>query len=169
MAILKSQRPQSRQTSNVSLESLENRRLLSFAPPVNYATIGTPSAIVTADLNNDGKLDLVTCANAETGSISVFLGNGAGGFGAAQRTIMGTSLSSMAIADFNNDNKADLVVSDGYYGFDFLMGKGDGTFQPPIYTESGEVAAVGRFNGDSYTDVLIARLGPDWETYLQVY
>jgi hypothetical protein len=150
-------------------EALENRRLLSFSPAVNYATIGTPSAIVTADLNNDGKLDLVTCANAATGSYSVFLGNGAGGFGAAQRTVIGSQLSTMAVADFNNDNKADLVMSDDYHRFGAFMGNGDGTFQPPIYTESGEVAAVGRFNGDSYADVLVSRLGPDWEIQFQVY
>jgi len=89
---------------------------------------------VTADFNNDGKLDLVTCAKAYTGSFSVFLGDGAGGFGAAQRTVMGTQLSSMAAADVNNDGKADLVISDGYYGFDFLAGKGDGTFHPPVST-----------------------------------
>jgi len=156
--------------SRACCEMLESRRLLSFSPAVNYATIGTPSAIVTADLNNDGKLDLVTCANAVTGSYSVFLGNGAGGFGAAQRTVMGTQLSSMAAADFNNDGKLDLVISDNYdYGFDFLAGKGDGTFQLPVFTQSGAVAAVGRFNGDLHTDVLVIRLGPDWETQLQVY
>jgi hypothetical protein len=164
-----SQRSPSRQVSRACLETLEDRKLFSFTPAVNYATIGTPSAIVTADLNNDGKLDLVTCAKAETGSISVFIGNGAGGFGAAQRTVFGTYLSSMAVADINNDGKTDLVVSDGYYGFDFLAGKGDGTFQLPVYTASGEVAAVGRFNGDSYTDVLVSRLGPDWEIQFQVY
>ena len=151
-------------------ETLEGRRLLSFAPAVNYDTIGTPSAIVTADFNNDGKLDLVTCANAITGSYSVFLGDGAGGFGAVQRTILSTQLSSLAAADFNNDGKTDLVISDSYdYGFHFLAGKGDGTFQPPVFTQSGAVVAVGRFNGDSHTDVLVARLGPDWETQIQVY
>jgi hypothetical protein len=151
-------------------ELLETRRLLSFAPAVNYDTIGTPSAIVTADFNNDGKLDLVTCAQADTGSFSVFLGNGAGGFGAAQRTILSTQLSSLAAADFNHDGKVDLVISDSYdYGFNFLAGKGDGTFQPPVLTQGGAVSAVGRFNGDSYTDVLVARLGPDWETQLLVY
>ena len=77
-----------RSTLPLHCELLEGRRLLSFSPAVNYSTIGTPSAIVTADFNNDGNLDLATCANAVTGSFSVLLGDGAGGFGAAQRTIL---------------------------------------------------------------------------------
>lgn len=51
-------------------ETFEDRRMLSFTPAANYATVGTPSAIVTADFNNDGQLDLATCANAHAQNLA---------------------------------------------------------------------------------------------------
>jgi hypothetical protein len=48
--------------------------MFSFTPAVNFTTApATPSAIVTADFNNDGNLDLATCADAGQGSVSVLL------------------------------------------------------------------------------------------------
>ena len=150
------------------LETLEDRRLMSFSPAVNCAIDASTDAIATADFNNDGNLDLVTCANADTGSFSVLLGNGAGGFGAAQRTVMGTQLSSIAVADFNNDTRPDMVVSDNG-GFSILIGNGDGTFQSAVHTSGGEMATVGDFNNDSNIDVLVYWLDADWTTQVKVY
>src|SRR3954467_3667484 len=70
-------------------EALEDRRLLSFTPAVNHQVGTNPLAVVTADFNNDGKLDVVTANAGNTGGISVLLGNGAGGFGAAIGTSAG--------------------------------------------------------------------------------
>jgi hypothetical protein len=150
-------------------EMFEDRRMLSLTAAVNFTTDpATPSAIATADFNNDGVLDLATCANALTGSFSVLLGDGAGGFGEAQRTILGTSLSSLAAANFNNDAHVDMLVSDGG-GFYVLMGNGDGTFQPADYTFGGGMVAVGDFNSDNNMDVLVSWIDGDWWTHLQVY
>jgi len=150
-------------------ETCEDRRMLSFTPAVNHPTVGTPSAIVTADFNNDGMLDLATCANALTGSFSVLLGNGAGGFGEARRTIIGTGLSSLAVADFNNDTRPDLMLSDGS-GIYTLIGNGDGTFQPAVYTDlyGKSVAAVGIYN-DGNIDVVVTWIDGDWATHVQMY
>ena len=53
-----------------------------FAPAVS-ASVGTfPTMALVADLNGDGMLDVVT-TNSNSNDISVLLGNGAGGFGAA--------------------------------------------------------------------------------------
>src|SRR5688572_20094635 len=106
------QRSRSRQVGRSCFETLENRRLLSFSAAVNYPIDASADAIATADFNSDGMLDLVTCANAETGSVSVLLGNGAGRFGAAQRHIVGSYLTSMAIIDFNGDARLDIVTAD---------------------------------------------------------
>src|SRR5262249_26368997 len=73
-------------SSRLSLESLEDRTLLSasFAPAVTLPVGQAPGSMVTADLNNDGKQDIVVL---NTGlppdfqnSVSVLLGNGDGTF-----------------------------------------------------------------------------------------
>ena len=70
-----------------------------------------------ADINGDGKLDLVT-ANFN-GTVSIFLGNGDGTFKAEPAISDGLSngITSIAVADVNSDGKPDLVVaSAGSYG-----------------------------------------------------
>src|SRR5207244_7101046 len=47
-------------THRPGLEVLEDRTLPSFAAPVGYAAGTTPYAVVTADFNGDGRLDLPT-------------------------------------------------------------------------------------------------------------
>src|SRR5262245_20955746 len=66
------------------LEALEDRRLLSFSPAVNHTVGINPQDIVTADFNNDGRLDIAT-VNAGSNNVSVLLGNGAGGFAGSQQ------------------------------------------------------------------------------------
>src|SRR5262245_39077781 len=61
-------------------EGLEERQLLTFAAAVDYPAGASPQAVLTADFNNDGHLDLVT-ANTET--MSFRPGDGSGGFDAA--------------------------------------------------------------------------------------
>jgi hypothetical protein len=59
------------------LEVLEDRTLPSFLTPVNYAVGTAPVPVVTADLANSDKLDLIT-ANASDNTVSVRMGNGDG-------------------------------------------------------------------------------------------
>src|SRR5687767_7589803 len=66
-------------TRPLLVEGLEERKLLTFAAAVDYPTGVSPQAIVSADFNNDGRLDLAT-ANYDSADISVLLGDGAGGF-----------------------------------------------------------------------------------------
>src|SRR6185437_9293948 len=64
-------------THERNLEVLEDRCLLSFSPAVSYSVGTNPQAVVTADINHDGRLDLAV-ANVESDSVSVLLGNGNG-------------------------------------------------------------------------------------------
>src|SRR5829696_7724545 len=115
-------------------EPLEPRRLLSFAPAVSYPVGTNPQAVVTADFNNDGKLDLAT-ANAGSSNVSVRLGNGAGGFGVATQFATGSNPNSIAVGDFNNDGKRDLATCNGgSRDVTVLLGNGNGTFQPRVDT-----------------------------------
>src|SRR5260370_14976639 len=105
------------------------------------------TSVAVADLNGDGKPDLLianlcdtssTCAN---GSVSVLLSNGDGTFQpAVSYASGGYSAYSVAVGDLNGDGKPDLVVANacgsssnctnGVIGV--LFGNADGTFQPAV-------------------------------------
>jgi hypothetical protein len=63
------------------LNTLERRELLSFSAPVSY-TLNGPQALVTADVNGDGKSDLISLVNGGL-TIAVQLANANGSFGSA--------------------------------------------------------------------------------------
>jgi hypothetical protein len=74
-------------------------------------------------------------------------------FGSAQGALAG---------DFNNDGKQDVAVgvqnSDGSGEIDIYLGKGDGTFEPPVGTKSVTNAAgllAGDFNNDGQIDLAV--------------
>jgi hypothetical protein len=67
------------------LELLEGRDLPSFSAPVAYAATWHPPALVTADVNGDGKPDLISLQdNGE--SAFVQFNQGKGTFGPPRRT-----------------------------------------------------------------------------------
>src|SRR3954465_6031040 len=90
------------------IETLESRRLLSFAAPLSYAAGTNPVAVATGDVNGDGRSDVVT-ANPTTNNVSVLLSNANGTLQAAQQFATGTGPRSVAIGDVNNDGKQDIV------------------------------------------------------------
>jgi hypothetical protein len=138
------------------VEALEDRCLLSFNPPVSYAVGASPHAVVTADFNNDGRLDLATANNIDN-TVSVLLGNADGTFQPAQTSATGASPVSVAKGDFNDDGKLDLATANsGGYDVSILRGNGDGTFQAPSSLSIGSSpnsVAVGDFNRDGKLDL----------------
>jgi hypothetical protein len=153
-------------TLRPGLECLEDRVTPSFSPAASFP-VGYPLAVVTGDFNNDGRLDLAT-ANPGSHSVSVLLGDGGGGFGAAINSA-GTNNSfegvSLTVADFNNDGHLDLAtamsvyLSDGtaFGRLDVWLGNGEGTFQSPTYVPRGGVplaVAAADFNDDGNSDLV---------------
>jgi hypothetical protein len=154
----------------------------TFQPAVIYdsGSYGAGSVAV-ADVNGDGKPDLVvancgpsggnSCTN---GTVGVLLGNGDGTFQiAASYASGGFDASSVAVADINGDGKPDLVVANdcannncGSGGVDgsigVLLGNGDGTFQTAVAYDSGgynaNSVAVADVNGDGKPDLVVANL-----------
>ncbi len=114
----------------------------TFGSGVSYAAGGTnsdPVAIVAADFNGDGSMD-VAVANSATNNVSVLLGNGNGTFQAALNSTAGTGTHPMYLVagDFNRDGLVDLAVADyGSGAVSIMLGKGNGTFQAPLTSSVG--------------------------------
>ena len=89
-------------------QTVATRALL--AAPVNFATGDEPSAVAVGDFNRDGALDFVV-ANRARNSITVFRGNGAGGFAADAPIAVPAGPEALAVADYNGDGRLDLVVA----------------------------------------------------------
>ncbi|HEX5229358.1 MAG TPA: FG-GAP-like repeat-containing protein, partial [Bryobacteraceae bacterium] len=121
--------------------------------------------IAVADLNRDGKQDLIVasegcspCASGQLpGGVYVLLGNGDGTFRAGVNVAKGVA-GALAVADVNGDGKLDVMVSSqGSNFFNVLLGNGDGTFQAPKEAITGpsiggDDAVFGDFNGDGKVD-----------------
>jgi Calx-beta domain/FG-GAP-like repeat/FG-GAP repeat len=155
-------------THRPHLEVLEDRSVPAFLAPVDYAAGSYPIAVVTADFNGDGHLDLAT-ANYSSNDVSVLLGNGDGTLQTARNYATGALPGCIAAGDFNGDGKLDLVTADGYYGdgqIRVLLGNGDGSFQWIGSSLSGGYGplglAVGDFNADGNLDVAVSTYFANW-------
>ncbi|MBA3914295.1 MAG: VCBS repeat-containing protein [Acidobacteriales bacterium] len=139
----------------------------TFGPPVSYAAGEEPeNGIAAADLNKDGKLDIVV-SDFLGYTVSVLLGNGDGTFQPAISSPAPLGGEAVRVGDFNNDGIPDLalqVVLCPGPCISVLFGNGDGTFQSPItmtLSEYIEDVVVGDFNGDGNLDVI-------WESSVSV-
>jgi hypothetical protein len=86
---------------------------LTFADQIVLPTGTAPSAIAVADINADGKPDIVT-GDAFENSVSVLLNTSVAGaaptFAARKAFITGIGPAAVTIADINGDGRPDLVV-----------------------------------------------------------
>lgn len=101
-----------------------------------------PGSIVVADVNRDGKPDLIV-ANNEDGTVSVLLGDGKGHFdpAAGSPVTCGRSPSDIAVADMNRDGNPDLVIANtGTPYLTILLGNGKGGFVPSPHSPFATVS-----------------------------
>jgi uncharacterized protein (TIGR03437 family) len=135
------------------------------APPINsipkYPTSDSILGdLAMADVDGDGIPDLLSVA---FGDVSVLKGAGDCTFQPifASASSVGT-LNQVLAADFNHDGKIDLAIVG--YEVDILLGKGDGTFLPPVKISGSPglaTIATGDFNGDGRLDfaLVLANVG----------
>ena len=138
----------------------------TFKSPVDYSISGNAQAIAAADLNGDGKLDLVVPSGGSSATISVLLGNGDGTFGTPityTSDLLSSYSTSIAVADFNGDGKLDLALTNSVFPANtvaIVSGNGDGTFRnPPLLYSAGLLPAAAvtlDLNGDGKPDLAVA-------------
>jgi hypothetical protein len=119
---------------------------------------GDPDAIAVADVNHDGKADIIA-ANPESGSVTVLLGDGKGYFQKAPGSpFPAVHLpTDIGIGDFNGDGNPDLLIVNTQTPYvTLLLGDGRGGFRPaphsPFTTSvkpHPHGVAVGHFCGDN--------------------
>jgi hypothetical protein len=136
---------------------------------------GSPSALVSSDFNNDGKVDVAIASvlGNSAGKVSILLSHGDGTFEEPVSYEIGYSSTDpfnrisphLALGDFNGDNKADLVATNSHTysnSVSVLLGNGDGTFQPRVdygVAYNPVAVAVGDFNNDTKQDLAVANKG----------
>ncbi|MEO8760574.1 MAG: FG-GAP-like repeat-containing protein [Bacteroidia bacterium] len=130
-----------------------------FSPISNFNAPNRPYSIINNDFNSDGNPDLVVC-NYSSNKISILLGNGIGGFGAAVSYTTDTNPISLISADFNNDGNIDLATANrGSDNVSVFLGNGNGGFGlATIFLVGSTPYAItsNDFNGDGNIDLAIA-------------
>jgi hypothetical protein len=122
----------------------------------NSYSLPSISAIGVADLNHDGKSDLIA---STINSGVVYLGNGDGTLTQTSILANGRVANVVAFNDFNGDGSVDAVFF-GSQGMWIYLGSGDGTFQPngpnPSSWFGGTSLTIGDFTGGGRLDVTLA-------------
>ena len=147
----------------------------SFVPGAALAASGAPIAVGFAEVNGDGKPDIIS-ANAGDSTIEVFQNNSsvgslaAGSFAAGVGFNLSSAPTAIAIADLNGDGRPDIVVanenSDKLSIFQNLnpngAAVGPGSFGSEVDLATGAKPyglAVDDFNGDGRPDLTASNSG----------
>ena len=129
-----------------------------IANPVAFPT-QTPAQVVrVADFNHDCVSDI---ALLSPDRVSVYLGDGKGGFLPPTSDDAGPDPTGLTVADVDHDGRLDLLVGNPFGDVLVLLGNGDGMFQPYRKTDQFVALAVADFNGDGTDDFVFTNQALD--------
>jgi len=127
----------------------------------DYAAGLQPERQAVADMNNDGKLDIISL-DSQNNEVLVALGNGDGTFQNAVSFPAVNGPSNLVVGDFNFDGNLDVVTtnytSGGNGTISLFYGNGDGTLQGHMEFDVGRgpsALAAADFDCDGYLDLAV--------------
>ncbi|NUN68476.1 MAG: VCBS repeat-containing protein [Bacteroidetes bacterium] len=104
---------------------------------VNAATVSGAIVPVTADLDNDGDVDIAT-GNYTANTVSVILNTGSRTFGSPTNYSLAASIRSISSADVDNDGDMDLIAAVNNATLAILKNNGNGTFAAAVSYTVGQ-------------------------------
>ena len=130
----------------------------AFGTAANFGIGNDPRAVVSADFNGDGRLDLAAVTNGNPGSVNVRLNTAAPGappaFATAAAFFVGSSPESIAVGDVNGDGRPDLATANSSPGtLSVLINTTAPNANTPIFATHTEFSS-GSSNGNTRSAVL---------------
>jgi len=135
----------------------------TLQPRIHYASTDA-NKIRIADINQDGRMDVVGAGGWSANSVSVWLQDAAGNLGAPAK--YGVQLSGavdLEVGDINHDGRPDIVVMSAAWGdpdLEVLTQTATGAFSPHTDYNIGATPnvsslAIGDINGDNLIDAVV--------------
>jgi hypothetical protein len=139
--------------------SLSGIPSVPFMVAPSFPVAGSPVGMAMGDLNQDGKLDLVT-TDSVSGMVTVFLGTGGGKFASGVQYSTGSHPGSIVVADLNGDGQLEVILGDESQDtISVLACNGTGTLQLKQSITAGTdpaFMAIADINGDGKPDIVVA-------------